>query len=126
MAQNFSRYFTLEEARAALPDIVSKLETVQLIRGELSELAAEMEGIGTGEGEGKPARLRLREELEQVTLLIEELAATGILVRNLEIGLIDFPSRSGEDDIFLCYQLGEVDIRHWHHIYDGFAGRKPL
>ncbi len=126
MAQNFSRYFTLEEARAALPEIVSKLEAVQRIRGELSELAAEMEGMGGGDRGEKPARLRLREGLSGVTLLIEELSATGILVRNLETGLIDFPSRSGEDDIFLCYQLGEDDIRYWHHVYDGFAGRKPL
>ena len=126
MAQNFSRYFTLEEARAALPEVVSKLEAVQRIRGELSELAAEMEGMGGGDGDEKPARLRLREQLSRVTLLVEELSATGILVRNLETGLIDFPSRSGDDDIFLCYQLGEVDIRYWHHVYDGFAGRKPL
>ena len=126
MAHDFTRYFTLDEARAALPEIVSRLEAIQRHRAELSELAAEMEGMGAGEEEGKPGRLRLRERLAEVTLLIDELTATGILVRNLETGLIDFPSRSGGDDIFLCYQLGEVDIKYWHHIYDGFAGRKPL
>ena len=126
MAQNFTRYFTLDEAREALPEIVAQLQTIQQHRAELSKLAAEMEDMTGAALEGKPARQRLSERLAEVGLRIDELIATGILVRNLETGLIDFPSRRDGDDIFLCFQLGEVDIEYWHPIHDGFDGRRPL
>lgn len=126
MAENFTKYFTLDEARKALPQVVSKLESIQSYRAELSKLAAEMEGMGVVAEDGKPARERLQERLTQVTQLVDEVTGSGILVRNLETGLIDFPSRRDGDDIFLCYQLGEDDIHYWHHINDGYPGRKSL
>jgi hypothetical protein len=62
---------------------------------------------------------RLRETAEE----IEEM---GCLVKDLDIGLVDFPSRLGERDIYLCWKLGEPSIQYWHYVEEGFAGRKPL
>lgn len=126
MAQNFRKYFTLDEAREALPQIVSKLRLVQGYRAELSELASEMESMDAVAEDGKPARERLQETLALVTQLVDEVVESGVLVRNLETGLIDFPSHRDGDVICLCYQLGEEDIQYWHHINDGYPGRESL
>lgn len=56
----------------------------------------------------------------------EEIEALGCLVKDLDIGLVDFPCRFGEREVYLCWKLGEPNIQFWHHVEEGFAGRKPL
>ena len=57
---------------------------------------------------------------------LENLAETGCLVKDLEIGLIDFPSIVDDEPALLCWKLGEERIQYWHRADEGFAGRKPL
>ena len=66
-----------------------------------------------------PAPPALKEALEQ----IEE---TGALVKDLDIGLIDFLSRFQDRDVCLCWKLGETGIGFWHGVEEGFRGRKPI
>ena len=54
------------------------------------------------------------------------LQAAGVLVKDLDRGLLDFPSRREGRDILLCWHVGEEEIRYWHGIDEGFAGRKPI
>ena len=56
----------------------------------------------------------------------EEIEELGCLVKDFEIGLVDFPSRLGEREIYLCWKLGEPSIQYWHYVEEGFAGRKLL
>src|SRR3990172_7653935 len=56
----------------------------------------------------------------------EEIEGLGCLVKDLDIGLVDFPSRLGEREVYLCWKLGEPGIQFWHHVEEGLAGRKPL
>ena len=56
----------------------------------------------------------------------EEIEGLGCLLKDLDIGLVDFPCRLGEREVYLCWKLGEPNIRFWHYIEEGFAGRKPL
>ena len=126
MEQNFQRYFTLNEAQGVLPQIVAKLEAIQNCRGQLQNLAANMESMDSAAEDGKSPKEMLHNLLRQTTQLTNELAADGVLVRNLETGLIDFPSRRDGKDVFLCYMLGESDIKYWHPIHEGYTGRQSI
>jgi hypothetical protein len=57
---------------------------------------------------------------------VAEIDATGVQVKDLDIGLLDFPCIVGDEVILLCWKLGENKITHWHGTQEGFAGRKPI
>ena len=57
---------------------------------------------------------------------IGEIQAMGVLVKDLDTGLVDFPGQRAEQDILLCWQLGEDEVAFWHGLEDGYAGRQPL
>lgn len=56
----------------------------------------------------------------------EEIEGLGCLLKDLDVGLVDFPCRLGAREVYLCWKLGEPNIQFWHHVEEGFAGRKPL
>jgi hypothetical protein len=62
-------------------------------------------------------------ELQKVVVQIQEM---GCEVKDLEMGLIDFPSLRDGEEVYLCWKFGEKRIRFYHGIHEGFAGRKPL
>ena len=126
MENNFQKYFTLDEAQEALPQIVAKLEAIRNCRSQLQNLAATMETMDSAGEDGKSPKEMLHNLLSETTQLTNELVAAGILVRNLETGLIDFPSRRDGEDVFLCYMLGESDIKYWHAIHEGYTGRQSI
>lgn len=76
----------------------------------------------------KTARLRLeREQLAQVVQsAIEQIHATGCLVKDLDMGLLDFPALIDNEEVYLCWRMGEDRIRYYHRQREGFAARKPL
>jgi hypothetical protein len=57
---------------------------------------------------------------------VAEIDAAGVQVKDLDIGLLDFPCAVGDEVILLCWKLGEKGITHWHNTTEGFAGRKPI
>ena len=122
----FGRYFTLDDARAILPEIRDRLERISRTRADIRELAAELETAVRGNGrsqETQPHFVKLVRELER---LVGEVQERGVILRDLDTGLIDFPSIRDGDEIFLCYRLGEETIEFWHGLEEGFPGRKPL
>lgn len=74
--------------------------------------------------------LALRRGLEGATektqSVVQQIEATGCKVRDIDLGLIDFPGRLNGEDVFWCWRLGETRIRFWHRPQEGFAGRKPI
>ncbi len=74
------------------------------------------------------AKLRIeRNNIEQsIREALEKIHATGCIVKDLEVGLLDFPSRIEGEDVYLCWKLGEDRIRFYHRQDEGFAGRKPI
>ncbi len=64
--------------------------------------------------------------LQKAKDAVAEIDATGVQVKDLDTGLLDFPCVVGEEVILLCWKLGEKGITHWHGIEEGFAGRKPI
>ena len=57
---------------------------------------------------------------------VAEIDAAGVQVKDLDIGLLDFPCVVGDEVVLLCWKLGEKEIAHWHNTTEGFAGRKPI
>ena len=122
----FGRYFTLDDALTILPEIRDRLERISRMRADIRELAAELETTVRGNGqsqETQPQFVKLVRELER---LVGEVQERGVIVRDLDTGLIDFPSIRDGEEIFLCYRLGEETIEFWHGLEEGFPGRKPL
>jgi hypothetical protein len=71
----------------------------------------------------RPAARALVEELDGIVHDIEE---SGVHLKDVQLGLIDFPSERDGEIVYLCWQFGEPEIAYWHRVEDGFAGRQPL
>ena len=63
---------------------------------------------------------------QRVKDALAEIDSIGVLVKDLDIGLLDFPCQVDGQTILLCWKLGEKAITHWHGVQEGFAGRKPI
>jgi hypothetical protein len=119
------RRFTPEEANALLPTLREALPRVKEARqvildgGERIRRGASRNGGGQVGKEYMEALSTLRRE-------VEALAAEGIVLRDPETGLVDFPSERDGREVFLCWRLGEGDVGFWHGPEGGFAGRKPV
>jgi hypothetical protein len=126
------RLFTIEEANALLPRIAPILESLQSLKAELdtARLAlAKFTPAMRANGHGIEALTYERQIVELVTRLtqgVREIAGYGVEVKDLDHGIVDFPSRRGERIVYLCWRLGEERIMYWHEIDSGFAGRQPL
>ena len=66
------------------------------------------------------------EEAAEVVRSVAELQELGLLVKDLDEGLVDFPALRDGEEVLLCCRLGEEEVAFWHSLDDGFAGRKPL
>ena len=129
------RYFTVEEANELLAQVrplaeqmVSHRRSLALATVRHARIAAT---IATNGGGVRPHEVdRLQETIEaeaaHVVRCVEALQALGILVKDLDEGLVDFPALRGEEEVLLCWRLGEDEVGFWHSVEDGFAGRRPL
>jgi hypothetical protein len=129
------RHFTPAEANAALAQVRPLVE--QLVGQRQEHLAAlerqeELEGHIRGNGGGIPPAT-LAEAAAEVDRLaralaktVDDIAGHGAQVKDLDDGLIDFPALRHGETVLLCWQLGEDEIRYWHTVDDGFAGRQEL
>ncbi|MGD0712724.1 MAG: DUF2203 domain-containing protein [Gaiellaceae bacterium] len=129
------RHFTPEEANAALGRVRPLVEC--MVAHRQAHAAAltrqeELEGHIRGNGGGiAPATLadaaaEVEREARELARLVDEIAEHGAEVKDLDEGLIDFPALRRGETVLLCWKLGEDEIRYWHRVEDGFAGRRPL
>ncbi|MBW6394513.1 DUF2203 domain-containing protein [Thermus sp. SYSU G05001] len=120
----FARIFTKEEADARLPEIQRVLSQMRQARKELSEVQARLPEVRGLE------RRALEEEARFLLGSLEAdaryLASLGVFLKDLDRGLVDFPSRVGGEVVFLCWQEGEPEVAHYHPLAGGFAERRPL
>ncbi len=124
----FEKHFTLEEANELLPHVASVFEKIHSIREELGqqkdhlgELHKAVPGNG---GSEKGAELLTKSEV--IAQLIAGLQEKGVQVKDIDIGLVDFPHIRDTKEVFLCWKLGEKSIGFWHDIETGYRGRQPL
>jgi hypothetical protein len=131
-----SRTFTLDEAQSLVPVLESLLRASIQGKKFIEEIDAEMQQIahqvflkgGMLLNVVQLARRKAEREkaLQRVKDALAEIDATGVQVKDLDIGLLDFPCEVEGSIILLCWKLGEKKITHWHTVSDGFAGRKPI
>lgn len=119
------RRFTVEEANATLSALVPLLETLRDAQRAMAERQDDVQTSATGNGGGSAGREFL-EASQDSGRAMAEINALGILVRDPETGLIDFPAERDGEEIFLCWRLGEDAVAWWHPTDSGFAGRQPL
>src|SRR5580698_1389787 len=130
------RTFTLDEAQMLLPILESLLKQaingkrlIEDVDNEFQETAHRvfLNG-GTRLNVVHLARRKAEREkaIRRVKDSLAEIDATGVQVKDLDIGLLDFPCEVGGSVVLLCWKLGEKGITHWHGVSEGFAGRKPI
>jgi hypothetical protein len=121
------RHFTVEEANAAIERIGPMLEKLRDAKaGLLDEDAREaLSEASPTNGGGDPGR-QVGEAFLEIRRILVELNEAEIVVRDVDRGLIDFPSIREGEEIYLCWQLGEERVAWWHDLESGFAVREPL
>ncbi|HSZ62137.1 MAG TPA: DUF2203 domain-containing protein [Terriglobales bacterium] len=131
-----NRTFTLDEAQMLLPILESLLKQaingkklIEDVDNELQETAHRvfLNG-GTMLNVVHLARRKAEREkaIRRIKDALAEIDATGVQVKDLDIGLLDFPCKVEGEVLLLCWKLGETAIQHWHSTSEGFAGRKPI
>lgn len=130
------RTFTLDEAQTLLPVLESLLRTAIASKKLIDEVDGEMQSLsqriflngGTHLDVVPVARRKAeRAKAEQHAKdALAEIDSIGVQVKDLDIGLLDFPCLVDGNIILLCWKLGEKSITHWHGAQEGFAGRKPV
>jgi hypothetical protein len=131
------RSFTPREANDALREVRPLVERLVTRRRSLLRLTTDLETVraaaASDGGRFSPARVRRLEQAAdaaaaELASLVDELHRLGVQVKDLDLGLVDFPAVHPEtgDTVLLCWRLGEAEITHWHRLDEGFAGRKPL
>ena len=121
-------YFTLAEANAALEIIRPLIQRILTIRDELLKKQPEVwPAIERSAGNGGNATLsRIAVDFGKLDDLVHEVLATGVQVKDINTGLLDFPAWRGDHEVYLCWKYGEDKIAFWHEIDAGFAGRRPI
>jgi len=130
------RTFTLAEAQTLLPVLESLLRAAISGKKVMEEVEAEMQSLnhriflngGThvdvvAVARRKAERVKAEQRAKDA---LAEIDSIGVQVKDLDIGLLDFPCEVEGSVVLLCWRMGEQSITHWHSTEEGFAGRKPI
>lgn len=122
-----ARNYTVEQANAAIPWVTERIERLRSAREGLNdeEARSALSEAGPTNGGGQPGRLVSDAFVEMRTALVE-LQSMDVVLRDLDRGLVDFPSVRDGQEIFLCWEEGEDEIGFWHDLEAGYGGRRPL
>lgn len=121
------RHYSLEQANAALEWVLDRIERLRAAHARLNdaEARAALEEAAPGNGGGAPGRV-VSEGFLELRAALEELQAMEVVLRDLDRGLVDFPSIREGREVYLCWEEGEEGIGWWHDLDAGHAGRQPL
>jgi hypothetical protein len=138
-----TRFYDLDEANDAIPEVRTILESLRDQRAELIRLRDEVLAHGADDetrGEARSdapteakidndvrvLRLRMQGVIDRMQAGVVRIDELGVTLREIETGLIDFPALANGRQIWLCWRLGEGDVEWWHELSDGFSGRRAL
>jgi hypothetical protein len=135
-AYSVPRFFTLDEAEGYLPEVerllrssIQAKQDYQSGESELNQIAERITllgGLMVRREEILAFRTRKDSSARVLKAALERIQEIGCQVKDLETGLIDFPTLYRDQEVYLCWKLGESGIRFWHHVEDGFRGRQPI
>jgi hypothetical protein len=125
MGQGDERFFTVEEANAQLATLRERLARIREARVIVLRSATVVRRHARTNGGGIDGTAYL-EAMRVLRQELEALAGQGIILRDADAGLVDFPSRREGRTVYLCWRSDEERVDHWHEVNAGFTGRKPL
>ncbi len=121
------RHFTREEANAALASLRPLLQKLRdakdLLTDEEAHEALSEAAPGNGGGD---AGTQVGESFLEVRRILTTLQESGIVIRDIDRGLLDFPALIDGREVYLCWELDEDRVDHWHDLDSGYGGREPL
>ena len=131
-----TRIFTLEEANELVPTLELEFGRVARLREELKLLVEALGGAdasvdilqnGAAPPPGQETEAaRLRAVADEIGAAVQRVSELGCLVKDLDLGLVDFYAMMENRPVLLCWQFGERQISHWHDVDEGFSGRRPI
>ncbi|PYT26041.1 MAG: hypothetical protein DMG57_23010 [Acidobacteria bacterium] len=130
------RRFTLREAESLLPEIEKSIRDAVSLKSQMDEVQSKLQsitqrvimmgGILVDREAIYAQRLLHDRNAERLKTTLESVQESGCIVKDLDIGLIDFPTLFRDREVYLCWKMGEPGIHFWHGVDEGFAGRKPI
>ena len=122
------QYFSLFEANEALKSIRPLMNEVQRVREKIlvsqpEAWSAIEKSAGNG---GNKALSALVQDFERIDSLIHQILNTGVQIKDINLGLLDFSALRNGREVYLCWKYGEGDIAFWHEVDAGFAGRQSI
>ncbi len=131
-----SRRFTLREAESLLPQVSRQMSEALALKAECQEAEEAMAalahkvmqygGLLVDRERARAVRARRDGTLDRLKAIVESIQEHGCLVKDLDKGLVDFPTLFRGEEVYLCWKAGEEQIGFWHGVEEGFAGRKPI
>ena len=135
-SDSMPRYFTLTEARAALPAVgrgireavqaKSRYEEADRAIHDLAQRIMMMGGVNVDTVAAEAWKNQHDSNGQTLKTVMERIEELGVLVKDLDIGLVDFPTLFRGEEVYLCWRMDESDIDHWHGVNEGVAGRRPI
>jgi hypothetical protein len=121
------RHFTREEANALLPQLTALLTQLREAKDELTDTEAHeaLSEAAPTNGGGEQGR-QVGVAFLEVRRILDTLERAGIVLRDIDRGLVDFPALTGGREVYLCWELGEDEVGYWHDLEGGYGGREPL
>ena len=124
-----STYFSISEANKILPTVIKKFNHSKMLKNELIKIEQQIGLDLTSKismGDYTILKQKLNTKVTEFYKSIEDLEGLGVVLKGLDQGLLDFPSKRFDEEIWLCWKEGETEIKFWHEKDTGFIGRKPI
>ena len=122
-------FFTTSDANAALPDVIKKYEYALAKQTEVRKIEQQLQMVVSTTNsfeEYVTLKQKLNSMITKFYESVEILENTGVVVKSVEQGLLDFPAKRFDEEVWLCWKYGETEIKFWHEKDSGFMGRKPI
>ena len=122
-------YFTIATANEKLPIVVEKFKNIVKLKNEIVKMEHELNSSLTPNSTFEQyviIKQKLNSAVTKFYQAIEDLENTGVVIKGIDDGLLDFPSKRFDDEVWLCWKEGEKEIKFWHEKDVGFSGRKPI
>ncbi len=123
------QYFTPQQANRMLGEVKARVNRIIALRNKVIILQEELQSIVEHDASLMAYMLKKQElnsALVDLYKAIEELESLGVIIKSIDEGLVDFPAKRFDEDVWLCWKVGEDEVKFWHGKDEGFMGRKPL
>jgi hypothetical protein len=131
-----SRRFTLEAAESLLPEVEKGMREAIALKAAFEQAQSELQtvtqrvimlgGVLVDRDAVRESKLRRDQYAANLKTIVHDIQELGCVIKDLDIGLVDFPTLFRGEEVYLCWKLGEPNIEFWHGMQEGFAGRKPI